>query len=172
MATKGETVKQEPIDLEYLFKLQEGLTGLIISKNKIKNYEQLEDENKVSLIAELYEMANELKSEGHKYWTKKKRTKETVTELADVLAFLLEMGNNWSVPYHHPYIEYKHSTVRHILAMNQTFLIMDGPLYWIVAMAQFRGLVELLGYDWKVDIIPAYINKHDENFDRHVNGTY
>lgn len=172
MTTKRETVKKDEMDLEYLFEMQKRLTTLIISKNKVKNYEQLEDENKMSLIAELYETANELKSEGHKYWTKKKRTEDTVKELADVLAFLLEIGNNWSVPVYHPYIEYKHSVVSHILAMNQTILVMDGPLYWIVAMAQFRGLVELLGYDWGLDIVPAYIDKYEENFERHMDGNY
>lgn len=172
MATKGETVKQESLNLGFLFKKQKKLTDLIVDKNKIDNFEQLDDENKMSLIVELYELANELKSEGHKYWTKEKRTKQTLSELADILAFLLETGNKWSVPTEHPYIEYKHSTVKHILSMNSTFLLMDGPLYWMVAMAQFRGLVELLGYDWKNDILTAYREKHIENYKRHNNGTY
>lgn len=172
MTTKGETVKQESIKLGFLFRKQKQLTDLIVDKNNIHYFEDLDDENKMSLIAELYEMANELKSEGHKYWTKEKRTKDTLSEMADILAFLLEMGNKWSVPDDHPYIEYKHSTVKHILAMNQTFLVMDGPLYWMVAMAQFRGLVELLGYDWKNDILTAYREKYIENVKRHRNGTY
>lgn len=172
MENKGETIRQHVIDLKFLFEQQGKLTNIIIRQNKIKKFDQLDDENKMSLIAELFEMANELKSEGHKYWTKKKRTKDTVTELADILAFLLEWGNKWSVPYEHPYIEYKDSTVKHILSMNQTFLMMDGPLYWMVAMAQFRGLIELLGYDWGRDIVRAYKEKFDENVRRHKEGTY
>jgi dimeric dUTPase (all-alpha-NTP-PPase superfamily) len=139
-----------------------------MAKNNIDKVDM--DKEKGAIICELWEMANELKSEGFKQWTKKKRTEHVVEELVDVLHFYLETGNILEVVEVHFWIE-KHSNImKQLLAINTTLLAMDGALMWTMSFAQFRGLIDILGYDWDRDIVPAYHLKHAKNIERQKAG--
>lgn len=156
------------IQLEELFDKQWELTKVFRENNNI----EVIDWNKAkgAIICELWETANELKNEGFKEWTTKGRTAETLEELTDVLFFYLQIGNDLGAVTEHHWIE-KHPTImEQILALNTTMLSIDGILSWTVSFAQYRGLVHMLGFNWKNDILPEYDRKYKKNVERQENG--
>ncbi|AYP68799.1 dUTPase [Bacillus phage vB_BpsM-61] len=160
--------KSKTINLGDMFEKQQALTDHI---RYIKGIDgpQIE-KDKGAIICELWEVANELKSEGFKYWTEKKRTKHVLEEMVDVLHMYLQIGNDMHVVYEHYWIEKRKTLLDQIMSINTSLLMMDAPLMWAMSFAQYRGLVELLGYDWDTQIIPAYNKKFDINMERQNEG--
>lgn len=111
-----------------------------------------------------------MKSEGFKYWTNKKRTGHVLEETVDVLHFYLQIGNDLQVVTEHHWIETRGTIQDQIMAINTSMIMMDGTLMWTMSFAQFRGLVQMLGFNWEKQIIPAYNEKYDENIARQEKG--
>lgn len=162
------TTYESEIDLTELFEKQLELTNFTRKTNGIHTPDM--DKQMGAVICELWESANELKSEGFKDWTKKTRTEHTLEEVVDVLHFYLQIGNDIMVPNRHFHVETRTSIVKQYLALTSTLLAVDGVLMWSVSFAQYRGLVKMLGYDWEDDILPAYEKKYRENFERQKRG--
>ncbi|UYL93878.1 dUTP diphosphatase [Geobacillus phage vB_GthS_PK2.1] len=162
-------VDERTIDLSELFQKQQMLTDYVWKKHNITKANMQKE--KAAIICELWETANELKSDGFKYWTDKKCDRgKTLEEIVDMLHFYLQIGNIMGVVYEHHWIE-KHDTILdQIMAINWSLLTMDGPLMWALSFAQYRGLVRMLGFDWDQDIIPAYDRKFQENIVRQKRG--
>lgn len=151
-----------------LLKKQKRLTDFIRTTRKLDKVDM--DKQKGSIICELWETANELKSEGFKEWTDKKRSEHVLEECVDVLHFYLQIGNDLQVVEMHYWVE-RHSTImKQFLAINTTLLSIDGPLMWALSFAQYRGLVDMLGFNWEHDILDAYDRKYDENIARQNRG--
>lgn len=165
---KGTHVERQDVDIKTLFEKQSVLTSYILKNNGLTRAQPEKD--RIATITELFEMVNELKSDGIKYWSKQKRTGDVLEELVDVLFLLLQIGNEYQVVTTHDYIETRGNVLDHVLAINHTLLIMEGPILWWVAMAQYRGLVKMLGYDWDIDIVPQYHEKYKENVRRQKEG--
>lgn len=164
----ARTSWESPLDLSDLFKKQAELTAFTRKTNNITRPNM--DKQMGAILCELWESANELKSEGFKDWTKKTRTENTLEEVVDVLHFYLQIGNDIQVPTMHYHIETRKDIVKQYLALTSTLLAVNGVLMWTVSFAQYRGLVEMLGYDWTQDILPAYESKYKKNFDRQKQG--
>jgi dimeric dUTPase (all-alpha-NTP-PPase superfamily) len=161
-------VKEKELSLRTMFVKQSELTRIVKKTHKIIEFDP--DKQKGAIICELWETANELKSEGFKEWTVKQRTTEVLEETVDILHFYLQIGNALDVPFEHFWIE-KHPTImKQFLAINTTLLSIDGPLTWALSFAQYRGLVDMLGFDWEIDIVPAYDLKYIENIERQKKG--
>lgn len=162
-------VDEITIDLSDLFRKQQTLTDYVWEKHNIKKADM--DKEKAAIICELWETANELKSDGFKYWTDKKMDREkALEEIVDMLHFYLQIGNILGVVYEHRRIEIRDTVLDQIMAINLSLLAMDGPLMWTLSFAQYRGLVQMLGFDWDQDIIPAYNRKFQENIARQQRG--
>lgn len=162
--------KMERIDLTDLLNKQKELTDFIRGTRSITI-----DWNKQrgAVICELWEAANELKSEGFKEWTDKTRSNHLLEETVDVLHFLLQMGNDLEVSVYHNHIEMYDSIMEQILALNRALLDIgpDQSIFtWTESFTLYRGLVELMGFDWEKDILPAYTEKHDKNIQRQLEG--
>lgn len=166
---KMAKVDERTIDLSGLFQKQQMLTDYVWEKHNITKANMQKE--KAAIICELWETANELKSDGFKYWTDKKCDREkTLEEIVDMLHFYLQIGNILGVVYEHHRIEKHDTTLDQIMAINWSLLTMDGPLTWALSFAQYRGLVRMLGFDWDQDIIPAYDRKFQENIVRQKRG--
>lgn len=160
--------EEKTLDIKELLEKQSILTEYIRNKKHLGKVDM--DKQISAIICELWESANELKSEGFKEWTNKKRTDHLLEETVDVLHLYLQIGNILQVVTEHYWIE-KHPTImKQYLAINTTLLAIDGPLMWALSFAQYRGLVDMLGFDWEHDIIPAYDAKYQENFARQDRG--
>jgi dimeric dUTPase (all-alpha-NTP-PPase superfamily) len=165
MATR---TKEKTLDISDLLLKQLELTAFFRKNNDIQVIDW--DKSKGAIICELWEMANELKNEGFKEWTVKGRTTETLEELTDVLFFYLQTGNDLGVVEEHHWIETHPNIMKQILAINTSLLSIDGILMWTLSFAQYRGLVQMLGFDWEKDIIPEYDLKYQENIARQKRG--
>lgn len=162
--------KMHTIDLTDLMGKQKELTDFI---RRTRGTELDWDKQRGAAICELWEVANELGSEGFKDWTDKKRGPGLLEETVDVLHFLLQMGNDLDAWPIHPHIEMHRTIMDQILELNKKLLNVGPyrPIFnWIESVTLYRGLVEMLGFDWEKDIIPAYIEKHDKNIQRQLEG--
>lgn len=157
-----------PLNLKDKFEKQQVLTNFLRTRHGINRVDP--DKEKGAIICELWETCNELKSEGFKVWTTKKRTDEVLEEVVDILHFYLQIGNDLQVTFEHDWIEVHPTIMKQFLAINTTLLAIDGPLIWALSFAQFRGLVQLLGFTWDEHITPAYDAKYIENFKRQERG--
>jgi hypothetical protein len=151
MATR---TKEKTLDISDLLLKQLELTAFFRKNNDIQVIDW--DKSKGAIICELWEMANELKNEGFKEWT--------------VLFFYLQTGNDLGVVEEHHWIETHPNIMKQILAINTSLLSIDGILMWTLSFAQYRGLVQMLGFDWEKDIIPEYDLKYQENIARQKRG--
>lgn len=168
MAVAKVKTTEDVIQIGDLLVKQMELTHFFRKNNDYNKVDM--DKEKGSIICELWEMANELKSEGLKWWTKKKRTTELLEEMVDVLHLYLQLGNDLDVVEEHHWIETHPTIMKQLLAITTTLLSIDGPLIWMMSFAQFRGLVAMCGFDWEGDVIPAYHLKYAENIQRQKRG--
>jgi dimeric dUTPase (all-alpha-NTP-PPase superfamily) len=155
------------IDINDLLIKQAGLTQFFRTNNNIQTIDW--NKSKGAIICELWECANELKNEGFKEWTKKGRTTETLEELTDILFFYLQTGNDLGVDHLHHWITIESSIMDQILKINATLLNINADHVWTVSFAQYRGLVEILGFTWD-DILETYDLKYQENIARQKRG--
>jgi dimeric dUTPase (all-alpha-NTP-PPase superfamily) len=159
--------KNITIDINDLLIKQAGLTQFFRTNNNIQTIDW--NKSKGAIICELWECANELKNEGFKEWTKKGRTTETLEELTDILFFYLQTGNDLGVNHLHHWITTEPSIMEQILKINFTLLNINVDHVWTVSFAQYRGLVEILGFTWD-DILETYDLKYQENIARQKRG--
>ncbi|RUL56481.1 dUTP diphosphatase [Lysinibacillus antri] len=171
------------MELQKLFKAQRVLDEHIVNTQGLKDVPL--NNMILALIVELGEMSNEW--QGFKHWKVNKQSKPGLRgEIADVLSFLLAIGN---MVHHRKGLESicifeKESIERNQYCIYDSItdqiiaLISDFTDLWnygeidegySVVMTRFAVLTEMLGFTWD-EIEAAYFEKNSENHRRQNTG--
>lgn len=159
--------------LSEMFEAQEKLDSYIMSNVEEKmTLEELYSDRVLAVLVELAEVANA--SRCFKYWSKKESEpkERTLDELADVMHFILSIGNMIGKDIideynFNPVCSYS-DTVNQLINLNRICAwlqaIKDLDLY-VNVMENFLGLVILMGFEFK-DLEIAYYKKQEVNYQR------
>jgi dimeric dUTPase (all-alpha-NTP-PPase superfamily) len=160
--------RESKLNLHDPFEIQSNLDFTIMQKHGVTHEEVLPH-----LVRALKSEFGEVLSKHgfFKYWSKKQKyTREDILEeLVDMLHFYLSIGNYLDVPYDHIYIEKKKNLFEQSDALEYSLLMVHGGVGWAASFALFRGLVEMMGFNWE-DMNEMYAKKNKINYERQENG--
>jgi len=162
-------VKEITVDLTELFKMQNLLDEMIMTKHQL-NKRDVTLYKKLALIDEIAELLN--KTRIHKYWSLKgmEDREELLEEYVDGWHFVLSIGNDLGVPFLLHVRETKIDMINIFEELFNTCTFVYSSIGWQLTATMFYRLGESLGFDWEKDIIPAYYEKYEENQNRQANG--
>lgn len=157
-------------DLTELFKKQRKLDDFVLEQHGIKDETTLKAHRRLALFDEIAELLN--KTRVHKYWSNKPSNarEDLLEEYVDGWHFLLMIGNDLSMPPLHDGLDKKEDLVSQFDAILFTASIVYSPIGWYCMVSLYKGLGELLGFDWSKDILPAYDKKYEINIERQKSG--
>jgi len=165
------------MDFKEMFESQVKLDKTIIENtNVVRTEKELHQSNVLSIIAEISETANATRC--FKFWSKKgpMRREIILDEIADVLHFLLSLGNKFNhdiVKTHKFNITcFSDNLIEQFIYLNVKVSNMmystDLDVYYDL-FDNFLGLVALLGFTFK-ELENGYYKKHEINYKRQESG--
>ncbi|OQP13166.1 dUTP diphosphatase [Geobacillus thermoleovorans] len=159
------------MNLQKLFELQRQLDEHIEQQHPQQEGEDRLAKKILALLVEIGELANETRC--FKFWSNKgPSSRETILEeAADVLHFLLSIGNDIganeddiiiiptkAILLHRQFMMlYEYAGLAHVKTM------------WKASLDVFAGLIEMLGFT-QHELEAAYMRKHAENYARQERG--
>lgn len=132
---------------------------------------ETETHRRLAAVREITELMDEM-PEVYKFWKRGNKSPDfdrVVDELADVLHMIVSLGVDVNANPLHGSIEYYDNLQEQFLAVINWTGVCNNMNAWEMAMAAFRGLVEMLGFSER-EMYEAYMQKNAENHRRQVEG--
>lgn len=162
------------MNLQKYFSNQRDLDDLI-SRKKHLNGHDLFSENRLALMVEFAELANEF-PESFKYWSNKKNQYDlALIELVDIFHLTLSIGlyfgkvsNRYVYTAHYmPINSHGHLKLSDVFKEFMVSAAQITPQNYVMFMNDFLALIDTLGFSWK-EFEEAYYKKLEINHERQV----
>lgn len=162
--------------LQKYFSYQSEIDDRIIHEKHLMGRD-LFSKNRIALMVEIAELANEF-PETFKYWSNKKNQyKKALIELVDIFNITLSIGLYFGkVPgqyvYHVSYMpinSHRHLKLEDVFKEFMVSAANIEPKNYVMFMNDFLALIHTLGFSWE-EFEDAYYAKLEINHDRQANG--
>ncbi|UYL93797.1 dUTP diphosphatase [Geobacillus phage vB_GthS_NIIg9.7] len=158
------------MNLQKLFEMQRRLDEHIEKKHPRQEGEDRLAKKILALLVEIGELSNETRC--FKYWSNKGPSDKNVIleEAADVLHFLLSLGNDIGIDDYVPILPPKTSSLElQFIELFEYARNAHKGTMWTFTFDTFVGLIEMLGFSWRM-LEKAYMKKYEENIARQERG--
>lgn len=154
------------MNLQKLFELQRKLDEHIERMHPRQDGEDRTFKKVLALLVEIGELANETRC--FKFWSNKGPSprEKNLEEAADVLHFLLSVGNDIGVDKEYEPLKISSRSLDiQFLMLYEYARLAHKTMMWYATMDVFVGLVEMLGFTWE-QVEEAYCRKNEINHQR------
>lgn len=162
--------KKKKWDLTDVFEAQEAFEYVAFT-NAGMDRETTKVHRRLAAVREITEFMDEIPAV-YKFWKQGNKSPDferILDEAADVLHMITSLGIDVAANPRHEYIEYYDTLQDQFLAVFNWTGVCNNINAYEMAMAAFRGLMEMLGFSEK-DLESAYMRKNAENHARQLDG--